>query len=202
MSDSAIVGDKSTLPIHAKRKADTTFDRIWKYYYMIDKQVVLNEKEERIRQRWEYTWLLDCTLLNKMKIARRLQKKFGISIQLGYVDVNNARLLFSDPTRANKAAQRAIMSNLLEGQIRKAIAANDFKSVERLIGRYEKLNGLAVEQDDPMADFMKKLRPAQIVFSADEKTLKKQAAQMMADVQDTDFEDINDAGSEEAEFLS
>lgn len=191
--DSAIVGDKSKLPLHQKRIKDKTFDRIWKYYYLTDKRVELSEKVEAIRQRWEMAWLMDCTLLNKYKIAKRLAKKYDITERQGFKDITNARLLFSDPTQNNKDAKRAIMSNLLETVIRKAVAKGEFKAVDKLILRYDKINGLSIEKEDGMAEFMKNKKAAVFVFSADPETLKKQAAEMIEDVKDTEYEEVDEA---------
>lgn len=193
--DSAIVGDKSRLPLHQKRSKDKTFDRIWKYYYLTDKRIELSEKAEAIRQRWEMAWLMDCTLLTKHKMAKRLMKKYGISERQGFKDIVHARLLFSDPTQNNKDAKRAIMSTLLETMIRKAVARSDFKAVDKLILRYDKINGLSVEKDDGMAEYMKKQKPAVIIFNADPETLKLQAEELMKDVEDVEYKEVDEGKS-------
>lgn len=185
----AIVGDKSKLPIHARRTKDRTFDRVWKYYYLTNKQVNLSKKEEEIRQRWEFSWMMDCSLLSKFKIAKRLMKKFDISRSQAFEDVKNSRLLFSDPTQQNKAAKIAIMSHVLERTITKAIARDDYKAAEKLILRYDKINGLSVDRENPIADFMKNQKPAAIIFSADPETLKKQADEMVKDVEHEEIDE-------------
>lgn len=190
---SAIVGDKSKLPRKATRSADTTFDKIWKYYFEPNKTIKLTPKEDDIRHRWEMAWLMDSTLLIRRKIVNRMMQKFDITERQGYKDINNARLLFSDPTAQNKEARRLIMSNLLEGMIRKAVAKDDFKSAERLIMRYEKLNGLHREENHELGEYLKKQKPAVIVFSTDPEILKKQADQLIEDVKDVDFEDIKES---------
>jgi len=188
---SAIVGDKSHLPIHQRRTRDSKFDRIWKYYYLTDKQVQLTKKEEELRKRWELAWMMDCSLLSKQKIARRISKRFDISERQGFKDVQMARLLFSDPTQNNKDAQRAIMSNLIELLIKKAVANKDFKAAEKLILRYDKINGLSAERENPVAEFMQRQKPVAIVFNSDPETLKKQAEELMQDVQDVDHVEID-----------
>ena len=163
---------------------------------------MLSEKEEAIRQRWEMAWMMDTTLLNRYKIAKRLAKKYGITTQTGFSDIRKARLLFSDPTQQNKDAQRAIMNHLLENMIRKTIAREDLKTAEKLILRYDKLNGLSVEKENPLGEFIKTQKPAMIVFNADPETLRKQAEELMKDVEDVDHEEINETEPEEKELLS
>ncbi len=187
---SAIAGHKSKLPRTAKRRGDSTMDRIWKYYYVKEKNIKLSAKEEQIRQRWELAWLMDSTLLTGKKIVLRLVRKFGITERQGYFDIKNARLLFSDPSQQNKEARRLIMSNLLEGMIRKAVAQDNFKAAERLMLRYEKINGLDKDDNNEFAEMLRKQKPAQIIFSIDPEVLKKNAAKLIEDVEDVEFEEM------------
>lgn len=186
--NSAIVGNKSMLPRSANRSKDKTFDKIWKYYYLTDKKVELTPKQEQIRERWERAWLMDSSLLSKFRIARLLAKKYGITERQGFKDIKNARLLFSDPTQQNKEAQRAIMSNILEKTIRKAYIAREFKAVDKLILRYSAINGLTVEKDNAMEEFLKKQKPVAIIFGTDPQLLEQQAAEL---VQDVEHEEID-----------
>lgn len=188
----AITGSKSHLPIHLRRTKDRTFDRIWKYYYMTGNQVILTKKQEAIRERWEYAWHMDLTLLGKWKIAKRLIKKFGIGQTQAFKDVKMARMLFSDPTTKNKDAKAAIMSHLLEQMIRKAVAKQDFKAAEKLILRYDKINGLSANEENPLIEMMKKQRPVAIIFDTNPETLRKQGDEMIADVIDTGYEEMNE----------
>ena len=187
---SAIVGDKSNLPIHARRTKDRTFDRIWKFYYLTDKKVVLSDKEERMRNRWELAWQMDCTMLGAFKIAKRLSKKFNITIRTAYQDIKMSRMLFSDPTQQNIEAKRAILNHILENSIRKARAKGDDLAVERLAHRYSKINGLDFKEADPISELVKNQKPAKIVFSSDAETLKKQAEEL---IQDVDFEEVDES---------
>lgn len=187
---SVIVGDKSKLPVHAKRTADKSFDRIWKYYYLTENNVKLSEKEEEMRQRWELAWQMDCTFLSRFKIAKRIEKKFGVSVRTAYEDIKMARMLFSDPTQQNIEAKRAILNHNLEISLRKARARGDDLAVERLAHRYSKINGLDFKEADPISDFVKNQKPAKIVFDSDPEVLKKQAAEL---VQDIEFEEVDES---------
>ena len=84
------------------------------------------------------------------------------------------------------------MSILIESLIKKAVAHKDFRAAEKLILRYDKLNGLSMEKEDPIAEFMKRQKPAMIVFNTDPETLKKQAEELMRDVEDVDYEEVDD----------
>lgn len=198
---SGIVPDKSNLPIHARRTDDSMFDRIWKYYYMTNKQVVLTEQEERIRQRMEMAWQMDCSMLSRLKIARRLMKKFDICQRQAYYDIDNARLLFSDPTVQNREAKRQVMNHILENAIKKAYIQKEYKALANLILRYDKLNGLSEATSNPMEALLKNMRPAAITFTADPEALKKQAEEMLGDVVDAEYEESDEADTEEKELL-
>jgi hypothetical protein len=187
---SAIVGNKRNLPIHAKRSHDKTFDRIWKYYYLTDKQVKLSDKEEEIRRRWEFAWMMDLTLLSRFKMSKRICSKFKVSQRTAYEDIKMSRMVFSDPTQQNKEAKRSILNNILETSLRKARARGDDMAVERLAHRYSKINGLDFKEADPIEDIMKNQKPSVIIFSADPETLKKQAESL---VEDIDHEELDES---------
>jgi len=196
--DSAITGDKSNLPTSLRRTDDTTFDKIFKFYNDTKVQTKLSEAEETIRQRWELAWLKRSKLMPKRMIVKRLCKKFGISERTAYDDIKSTELLFGDPEEQNKEAKRTIMSNLIEKAMRKALKYDDFKAFEKLTLRYAQYNDLN-KSDDLFAKYIKGKKPVAIVFSTDPETLKNQANELMADVEDVDFEDVTHESGKDSE---
>jgi hypothetical protein len=152
--------------------------------------VKLSDKEEEIRRRWEFAWMMDLTLLSRFKMSKRICSKFKVSQRTAYEDIKMSRMVFSDPTQQNKEAKRSILNNILETSLRKARARGDDMAVERLAHRYSKINGLDFKEADPIEDIMKNQKPSVIIFSADPETLKKQAESL---VEDIDHEELDES---------
>lgn len=186
---SAIAPSREGQSRSANRTEDTTFDRIWKYYFDEKNWIQLKRSEEVIRQRWELAWQMLCgEMLSNRLVAIRISKKFGISVRQGYEDVKNAITLFgSDPRKATKEAKREIVSEWIRKAIKKADAAGDLESLSRLFIRYNKLHGLEDHSDQGIAELLQKLKPHIIEFNADPETLEKQAQEL---IQDVEFEDV------------
>jgi hypothetical protein len=187
-------------PREARKTEDTTFDRIWKFYYSKHTSIALNEKEERIRKRWEFAWKCLSSMFTKTEIANRLMKEFeGLSFRQAFVDIDNSKLLFGDPQDQVKKANKSLAVEWLIKAARKAYKNEDYGIMEKLVGRISKISGWE-NQDEGFADLIKKLKPTTIIFSASEEVLKKQAEQLIADqdqTQDIEFEDIEDQEEDE-----
>lgn len=162
----------------ANRVNDTTFDRIWKFYY--DKSdIQLKEKEEEIRRRLINIWsLLGDILTDRKAVLAHVKwcrdKGYKISEKYAYEDLRTAKMLFGDRRIQDKAAKRAIVSDWLIKGIKYAWDHKDMDNYQRLIRRYNVLNGLEGDKDQLPSD-----RPAiAVIFNADPETLKKQADEM------------------------
>lgn len=176
----------------AKKTADTTFDRIYKYYFG-KKAVELSEKQEAIRDRWEKAYAMLCDMKTPRKVAAMLHKLYGVDPRTGYNDIRNSMMLFGDPQIGMKSAKRAITNEWITKGIEKAWKDDDMQSYDRLISRYININGISSDQDNPIADLLRKLKPTKIEFSLeDPDKLKKEADKLMRDVEDIDHEEIFD----------
>lgn len=173
----------------AKRVNDSSFDRIWKYYYEPKKNVALSEHEEEVRLRLLNVWqLLTGKILNDRKavmahITWCKENFMTITERTAYDDLRRAKALFGDPRVSTAVFEKARISAVLLDLIKKASDADDLDNAQRLIRRYNAVNGL---EDDIKTQLP---RPAiTINFNADPDTLKKQAAELMEGVTiDTDF---------------
>lgn len=159
----------------ADRINDSTFERIWKYYYDQKNSVTLKPKEEEIRQRLVNIWghLADILTDRKAVLAHiKWCEEQGYSVKetVAYEDLKHAKMLFGDRNKQSKAAQRAISSEILLNTIREAVKKKKHMSAARLIKEYNELNDLKNHSnEDP-----KGWRPAAIIFDADPETLKEQ----------------------------
>lgn len=189
----ALVKDKENAPREAKKTKDSTFDRIFKFYYSKNK-IVLSDREEHIRERWYYAWQLLCNAYSRNQVARGLHQKFGISERQGFHDVDNAMMLFSDPRTSDKMAKRAISEEWITKGIKKAWDKQDLLAYERLIRRFNRVNGLENEEN-PVADWVKNQKPVAVIITADPKQLEKDAAALMKNipgVEDIPYEEVDE----------
>lgn len=167
------------------RKEDTLFDRIWKYYYQEKAAIVLTNQEEEIRERWEAAWQILNGFTTRAHAVKALSKKFKISKRQAYFDLQNCENLFGgNPQEANKKAKRAIVETWLIKALQKSWRNDDMEAHAKLLIRYAKLFGLENQNDEDIADLMKKRQPTIVVFTTDPETLKKQADELMKGVSD------------------
>lgn len=193
----------------ANRINDSTFDRIWKFYYE-KTDIELKEKEEEIRQRLMNVWsLLGDILTDRMVVKAHLtwcaDQGYRIKERIAYEDLRYAKMLFGNPRNQVKTAQRAIMSELLLKRINMLIKcqdddgnivdrnldADDNLALARLIKEYNELNGLKDLNALPASA----RPPITLNFNADPDTLKKQIEEMRrkataANAQDVDYNDV------------
>lgn len=192
----ALVKSKEKAPREAKKTKDSTFDRIFKFYYSKNR-IVLRDKEEEIRDRWYTAWQLLCNTYTRNQVAKGLAKQFGITERQGFQDVDNAMKLFSDPKNTDKLAKRAISEEWTVKGIKKAWDNGDLLSYERLIRRYNRINGLENEEN-PLSEWIKNQKPVAVLITADPKELEKAAAELMKDVPDVHDIPYQEVEDEEA----
>jgi len=185
-------------PRSAKRKSDTSFDRIWKYFYDQKTRISLSAKELELKEKYELAWKMLCSMYTRKQVAIALVERYDhkITERTAYNYIDASMSLFGDPQNSNKEAQRQIVSEWLIRAIRKAWEDKNFKAYEKLILRYTRLNGLEGSNDADIAKLLKNRKPAVFIFTTDESTLKEQADKLMEDVEtptiDTKYEDITE----------
>lgn len=157
---------------------DTTFTRIWKFYY--DKaEIELRPKEEEIRQRLINIWgHLGDILTDRKAVLAHMKwcedQGNPISEPIAYKDLHHAKMLFGDRAKQTKAAHRAIVNEWIVKGIERCWESKDMEGYAKLIARYNKVNGLeGADAADPG-----KWAPIAVNFNADPETLKKQAAEL------------------------
>jgi hypothetical protein len=178
----------------ARRITDKYFNVLWKYYYEPQKNVQLTDFEEEMRKRLSNVWnLLTSKVLNDRKavLAHTQWCKdnyMQISERTAYDDIRRSKMLFGDPRVNTPIFEKARISNIILELIEEAKRIGDLENAGRLIRRYNAVNGL---EDDLKANIPRP--PITIVFSSDEETLKKQAAELMQGAAvDTDYEDLTE----------
>jgi hypothetical protein len=170
----------------ARRSEDTTFDRIFKYYFGKVKEE-LSAKEEKIRSRWHDAWRFMCEFNSRTDVVKLLKAEHGISEQTAYSDYKYARMLFGDPETGDKEAKKAIVNEWILLGMKKAWATNDMMAYDKLILRYSRINNLDAE-DNQLIDLISKRKPTVIVINGDEKSLQQEADELVKDIPAVDAE--------------
>lgn len=179
----------SQLPREARKTADSTFDRIWKYYHVAKTRIELTEEENRLRERWEKAWFLRCRYRTKKQVADLLCRLFNIEKSVAYDDVNKATMLFTDPQADTKDAKRAIAESALLQGANKAWLAGDLEMHMRYMKEFSEIHGLKNNDGDMnLAEMMKKLKPHQIIIVTSQAELEAQANALREEItHDVDF---------------
>jgi len=180
-----IKSQKSKMRRQAGRVSDSTFERIYKYYF--DRRPIkLHPSEEKIRERWDTAWRLMTKFNTRANVVRKLTEEFSVHRQTAYNDIKSALKLFGDPEDQLKAAHKSLLHEYIVKGLKKAYKSDDLKAYEKMLLRYARLHGL--DKDVSGVDYSK-LQPVTIVFGSNEEDLKKQADDLMSDVPNT--EDVN-----------
>ena len=164
------------LPKQNKRTSDSKFDRIYKYYHDSKTKIELTEEEINIRERWEKAWLLLCRQRTQKQVADLIAKMFNISFATAYDDCRNAMMLFSNPQNDLKDAKRAIAESMALKGADRCWKNGDMKGYYQFTEQYKDINKLNADEDNVMAELMKKLKPVQVNIVADIDVLKKMAS--------------------------
>jgi hypothetical protein len=180
----------------ADRVNDSTFTRIWKFYYE-KSDIELKEKEEEIRHRLVNIWrLLADVLTDRQAVLAHMQwcrdEGLEISERTAYEDLRFTKMLFGDSAKQSKAMQKAIVNEWLIWGINKAKKDGSLKAFALLIRRYNALNALEGDQSASGAR-----PPIQIVFDSDPQTLKNQMDELRrkaeaANAKDVDFTEVSE----------
>jgi hypothetical protein len=168
--------EKSAIVLRsADRVNESTFERIWKFYYD-QSDLRLKPKEEEIRQRLINIWgHLSDILTDRKAVLAHMKwcegKGYSVRESIAYEDLRYAKMLFGDRTKQSKAAQRAISSEILLNCLHDAIKKKRFMSAARLIKEYNELNDLKNHSDGNEPGEWK---PIRITLNGDPETLRKQ----------------------------
>ncbi len=186
--ESALVINKSELPREANRKTtDSTFDRIYKFYHNDKTRIELTAEETTISERWEKAWFLLCRHRTQKYVVDTLSKLYGIGKSVGYDDVRNAMMLFTDPTKDLKEAKRAIAETSILRGAQRAWKNKNLDMHFKYMKEYAEINGLKENsQDGELAKIIKGLKPAQIIIVANKNDLEKEIQTLQEEISTLD----------------
>jgi len=176
--------NKQDAPERAKRSSEKTFDRIWLFFFS-KKKIRLSSKEEEILVRWDTVFKLRAQgMFTRSQVVDILIKKFEISRRTAYNDVQYSEQLFCNPDSANKDQKREILSEWLIRGAKKAFDSNNLESYQRLLNTYADVNNLKGQDIESLSDLIKGRKPVTILITSDPEALKKQADELIADIED------------------
>jgi hypothetical protein len=178
--ESFIHNQKKNKPKRAKKRYESTFQRIWNFYYDQESNTFLTERENQIRERWEMAYIMLCGMSTKSQVAKKISKLYSIYITAAYRDITKAVELFGeDPKESSKEAKRTLASEWIVMAIKRAWNTQNYKALEMLIYQYNKLHGLEDHSENPLLDLISENRPTEIRLSADPKVFEKELADLL-----------------------
>jgi hypothetical protein len=188
------------LPREAKKTADSTYQRIYKYFFNSNTRIELTTEEKHISERWERAWVLLCRHRTRKQVAELLMKFYNIGKSVAYDDVRNAMDLFGDPGQDVKTAKKAIAEDAILRGADRAWKKGDLELHHKYMKEYIELNGLKNEDTNDLSDLMRKLRAHTLVIVATMPELQAEAEKLQADlVKDIDHIEINDDEDQKAD---
>lgn len=177
----------------ARKTTDSTFDRIYKFYFNKKSVVVLDKDEEHTRDRWDFAWKMLNGMYARRQVVEAMSAKYGIEKSVAYDDINKSMMLFGNPAVANKDAKRAIAEEWIVKGIKKAWDDQDLDAYERLVARYAKINKLE-EEDNGLDSMLKNLKPHQVILNFKKEDLQSEAEKLRAEIiEDAEFKDITES---------
>jgi len=143
-----------------KLSADTTFDEIQEYYLTED--IVLSQKKEDIRERWETIHALQLEYESDRDIISIMQNRFGISEGQAYRDMRNSEKLFGNLRVSNKEILRHLVTESAKQMYKVAKETADLKHIDKALTLIIKANNLDKEDID-LPDPAKVQPPIQVI---------------------------------------
>jgi len=143
-----------------KLSADTTFDEIQEYYLTED--IVLSQKKEDIRERWETIHALQLEYESDRDIITIMQNRFGISEGQAYRDMRNSEKLFGNLRVSNKEILRHLVTESAKQMYKVAKETADLKHIDKALTLIIKANNLDKEDID-LPDPAKVQPPIQVI---------------------------------------
>lgn len=180
--------DPGTLP---RRKEDDPFFAIWRHYHDKDFEIILSDKQKERLDIYERAFEVINQGFSRGEAAKQLQVEFkekgvDFSIRSAYDYLQDAVDLWGNGPEINWTLERAIQLETVKRLHKKCEEKGEYKAAAMYFAQWVKLTP-SVDQDMDLLEKIKQLRPNDITITADPEELRKQALEM---VQDIDHEDI------------
>jgi hypothetical protein len=126
-----------------------------------------------------------------------LEKLFKISKSVAYDDLRKAQMLFGNPQPGMKDAKRAIAETWIQNGADRCWKKGDMDGYHKFVKLYMEINKLDAE-DDAISEWMKKLKPTQVLIVSSMEDLQAEAAKLQDElVQDVEHTEVNEGEATE-----
>lgn len=171
----------------------TTFQKIQAWYRYGDERVDLPGHIHTMRERWVMAYSQLREWEKKEDIAHMIAGHFGVDIRTAYEDIKSAELLFK---KVLETDWEFVKLQLLETYREALKMAKDRKKIKEIEMIGKRIEGLIPKDTGHKGIDPDKVKPHEIVLSADEDTLRKQIEElnrmaMEEQAEDIDFEDMS-----------
>lgn len=172
----------------------TTFQKVQAWYRYGDKRVNLPAHIHTMRERWVMAYSQLKEWENKEDIANMISGHYGVDVRTAYEDIKNAELLFKKILETDWEFVKLQLLETYRAAMKTALEKKRINQVEMIGKRIEALipKDTGHKGIDP-----DRIKPHQIVISADEETLKAQIEElnrmaMEENSEDVDWEEVLD----------
>jgi hypothetical protein len=174
-----------------RRKEDDPFFAIWRHYHDTDVSIVLTPHQEQRLSIYEKAKDLYDEGFSRGEAAKNLQVHFfeekGIefSIRTAYSYLQDAIDLFGAGEAIDLSREKHTMIEIGKRLMKKAEKAEEYKAAATFYQSLIKLYGFDKENDE-VAELLKKMKPLQIVITNDPEVLRREAKELIQDVEHED----------------
>lgn len=179
-----------------RRKEDDPFFAIWRHYHDPNCDIVLSDNQKKRLKVYEFAYDIYNKGFSRGEAAKYLVEHFkdpengGIefSVRTAFQYLRDALDLFGEMDEINLNRERMSMIEIGKSLITEARQYGDYKGAASVYQTLVKLYQFDKDNNEVLA-LLKKLKPMQITITNDPNVLKKEADELMMDI---DHEDVTE----------
>ena len=174
-----------------RRKEEDPFHAIWRHYHDVDTEIVLTDTQKQRLEIYEKAKDLYDEGFSRGETAKQLvvlfqEKGIEFSTRTAYQYLQDAIDLFGAGEKIDLNREKHTMIEIGKRLMKKAEKEGEYKAAAQIYNSILKLYGFEKEVDD-LSEIIKKLKPTKIVISSDPLALRKEADELIEDI---DHEDV------------
>lgn len=175
-----------------RRKEDDPFHAIWRHYHDTDTEIILTPKEVERLSIYEMAKDLYDQGFSRGETAKHLKVHFAelgidFSTRTAYAYLQDALNLFGEGEKIDLNREKHTMIEIGKRLMKKAEDDREFKAAATLFQSLIKLYGFDKENNE-VAELLKNLKPTQIVITGDPDVLRREANDLIEDI---DYDDVS-----------
>lgn len=177
-----------------RRKEDDPFYAIWRHYHDPKYDIVLTPGQEERLKVYEFAHDIYNKGFSRGEAAKHLVEYFSkeengglkFSVRTAFQYLRDALDIFGEIEEINLNRERLSMIEIGKSLITDARSVGDYKGAGSIYQSLIKLYQFDKDNNELLAT-LKKLKPTQIIITSDEEVLRREAAELVEDIEHEDI---------------